>query len=80
MVGVFTASIKLSGDPLVNVAGAYFPAWLAAGLLGLAGTLALWGVANRLRCGILFQPGLVMVPAWYVACSGMTWLLFFGAR
>jgi len=67
-------------DPQINVAGAYFPAWL---LSMIGGLLAFWVIhLVFLRTGII--PFLIPIPLVYLALiSSMIcglWLLFFAAR
>jgi hypothetical protein len=71
------AILKSGGDPLVNVAGAYFPAWLACLLIGLIFTWGLQALASRSRFAEALKPGIIMVPALFVASTCGTWLLFF---
>lgn len=71
------AILKSGGDPLVNVAGAYFPAWLACLLIGLIGTWVLQALAGRSRFAPALQPAVVMIPALFVALTCGSWLLFF---
>ena len=72
--------IKPAGDPLVEVAGAYFPAWLAAGVAGGVVTSVLWGVCAAGRRRVLIDPPGWMLPLWFVIFTGGIWLLFFSAR
>lgn len=67
-------------DPQLNIAGAYFPAWLISMIGGL---VAFWVIhLVFLRAGII--PFLVPIPLVYAAlltslvCGA--WLLFFAAR
>ena len=64
-------------DPQINIAGAYFPAWLACALGGLS---LFWGVHLLfLKAGLL--PYLVPLPLVYGALitilTCILWLLFF---
>jgi YtcA family len=67
-------------DPQINVAGAYFPAWL----LSLIGGLFVFWVIHLvfLRTGII--PFLIPIPLVYAALLTSLicgiWLLFFAAR
>ena len=67
-------------DPQLNIAGAYFPAWLIS-MIG--GILAFW-VLHLLFLRIRIIPFLVPIPLVYAAllisliCGA--WLLFFAAR
>ncbi|KAB2644872.1 MAG: hypothetical protein DVB29_00745 [Verrucomicrobia bacterium] len=74
------AIIKFSGDPLINVAGAYFPAWLACMFVGILGTWFLGILSHRLECSSVLEPHIVMIPAIFSAITLWTWLLFFAAR
>ncbi len=74
------ALIKFSGDPLVDIAGAYFPAWLACMLAGAAGAWVLAAAASRVGLGAIFRPAPVMLTATFVAITCGAWLLFFAAR
>jgi hypothetical protein len=75
------AMLTMTGcDPQLNIAGAYFPAWLLS-LIG--GLLAFWVIHLLfLRTGVI--PFLIPIPLVYVAilvsliCG--IWLLFFAAR
>ena len=71
--------IKPSGDPLVNIAGAYFPAWLACMLVGVAGTWALHAAAERTGVAAALRPQAVMLALLFLALTCGTWLLFFSA-
>lgn len=67
-------------DPQINIAGAYFPAWLACTL----GGLSLFWVFHLmfLRLGLI--PYLIPLPLVYAALiSSLTctlWLLFFAVK
>lgn len=71
--------IKSAGDPLVNVAGAYFPAWLACMLVGVAGTWALNAAAERTGFAAALRPPAVMLAFLFLALTCGTWLLVFSA-
>ncbi len=74
------AWFKTSGDPLINIAGAYFPAWLACMFAALLGSWGLAEVASKTRFGPLLKPAILMVPAVFAGLAGGFWLLFFSAR
>jgi hypothetical protein len=74
------AMINSTGDPLVEVAGAYFPAWLAASLLGGAGVGLLWALSQRFGGRLLVEPAGWLLPLWFVILTGGSWLLLFAAR
>ncbi|MFZ4775762.1 MAG: YtcA family lipoprotein [Terrimicrobiaceae bacterium] len=73
------ALIKSSGDPLVNVAGAYFPAWLACMLVGVIGTWILHSLAGRFGLAAALRPAPLILPCLFTALTCATWLLFFSA-
>ena len=67
-------------DPQLNIAGAYFPAWL---LSMIGGLLAFWVIhLVFLRTGII--PFLIPIPLVYAALLASMicgiWLLLFAAR
>lgn len=67
-------------DPQLNIAGAYFPAWL---LCMIGGLLGFWVIhLVFLRTGII--PFLFPIPLVYAALLVASicglWLLFFAAR
>ena len=75
------AMMTMTGsDPQLNIAGAYFPAWLLCMIVGL---LSFWVIhLVFLRTGMI--PFLLPIPLVYAAllisliCG--FWLLFFAAR
>ena len=77
---VLLAVFKSAGDPLVNVAGAYFPAWLACMIAGAVGTWVAALVCGRLGWAVLFRPSALMVPAVFIGLTCGIWLAFFSAR
>jgi hypothetical protein len=67
-------------DPQINIAGAYFPAWLACTLGGL---LLFWGLhLVFLKMGLL--PHIIPLPLVYgaliTALTCVLWLLFFAVK
>lgn len=74
------AAGKLSGSPLIDVAGAYFPAWLVCVLAGLLGTWLISSLIGRSRFAAVLLPAPLMLPSLFlILCCG-TWLLLFSAR
>jgi len=67
-------------DPQINIAGAYFPAWLLSGLIGL---VCFW-VFHLIFLRTQMVPFFVTIPlfyfALYVALTCGAWLYFFAAR
>lgn len=80
MLAVLSMLTMTGCDPQLNIAGAYFPAWL---LCMIGGLLSFWVIhLVFLRTGII--PFLVPIPLVYAAILISTicglWLLFFSAR
>lgn len=74
------ALIKSSGDPLVDVAGAYFPAWLACMIAGALGSWFLGALLGRIGLDAVLRPSVIMYPSLFAALTGGVWLVFFSAR
>lgn len=74
------ALIKSSGDPLLDVAGAYFPAWLACMIAGALGAWLLGECLSRIGLAAVLRPPAIMYPSVFAALTGGVWLLFFSAR
>jgi hypothetical protein len=75
------AMLTMTGcDPQLNIAGAYFPAWL----ISMIGGLLVFWMVHLLFLRIRIIPFLVPIPLVYAAllisliCG--TWLLFFAAQ
>jgi hypothetical protein len=74
------ALIKSSGDPLVDIAGAFFPAWLACMIAGALGTWLLGVLLSRIGLAAVLRPSAIMCPCLFAALAGGVWILFFSAR
>ncbi len=72
--------LLIKGDPLVDVAGAYFPAWLACLAAGALGTWLLHGLADRTGFGSALSPAPLMVSALFLALTCGVWLLIFSVQ
>jgi hypothetical protein len=66
-------------DPQINIAGAYFPAWLLSGLIGLAAFWVLHLIFLRTQMVPFFVPIPLFYAALYIALTCGAWLLFFAA-
>lgn len=73
------ALIKSPGDPLLDFAGAYFPAWLGCMIAGALGTWALGEVLARFGAGGVLRPAVLMYPALFALLTCAVWLVFFSA-
>ncbi|MEE2907917.1 MAG: YtcA family lipoprotein [Planctomycetota bacterium] len=72
------ALLLLGGcDPLVNVEGAFFPAWLVSGISGVVGLAVTWSVFRRI--GI--DQHLLIRPITYICIlvlyTTLVWLVFY---
>ena len=73
------ALIKSPGDPLLNIAGAYFPAWLGCMITGALGAWLLGAVLSRIGLAAVLRPSLLMYPALFALLTCAVWLVFFSA-
>jgi len=73
------ALIKSPGDPLLDVAGAYFPAWLGCMIAGALGTWLIGKILARLGVGAALRPAALMYPALFATLTSVVWLVFFSA-
>jgi uncharacterized membrane-anchored protein len=73
------ALFKSTGDPLLNIAGAYFPAWLACMVAGALGTWLADQILARLGLGAALRPAVLMVPALFALLTCGVWMMFFSA-
>jgi hypothetical protein len=73
--------LAMSGcDPQINVAGAYFPAWLCSGIIGLVAFWILHLIFLRTQMIPFFVPIALFYMALYIVLTSGAWLLFFAAR
>jgi YtcA family len=63
--------------PLVDVAGAFFPAWMFCILVGIAATVLLRQLFARWRLEPSLGPLLVVYPSLAAAISLVLWLVFY---
>lgn len=68
-----------SGDPIVDIAGAYFPGWVSALFVGLFTAWAVFRLTPR-SADLCLRPRIVMLPAIFILSANSFWLLFFAAR
>jgi hypothetical protein len=77
-LGASVAAVLLTGcDPLINVYGSFFPAWVVCLLIGigLTAVLRLVFAATGLEEG--FVPVLLVYPALAFLITSLTWLVLF---
>ena len=73
------ALFKSTGDPLLDIAGAYFPAWLACMVAGALGTWLISQILARFGLGPTLRPAVLMVPALFALLTCGVWMMFFSA-
>jgi hypothetical protein len=66
-----------SCDPLIDVAGAFFPAWILCILFGIAVTVMLRMVFARTGIEGALKPLFFVYPSLATAVALTCWLLFF---
>jgi hypothetical protein len=66
-----------SCDPLIDVAGAFFPAWILCIAVAIAATALLRQLFARVRIEPLLGPLVVLYPSLATAIALTCWLLFF---
>lgn len=64
-------------DPIFDVAGAYFPAWLLCVILGGLSTLVIRNILVRLEIDMHLWWKTVAYIGLFVTCSSWIWILFF---
>ncbi len=64
-------------DPLVDVAGAFFPGWMLCILLGLALTVLLRALFARTRLEPSLGPLIVIYPSLATGIAFACWLVFY---
>ena len=79
-ITVITLIAVTGCDPQINVAGAYFPAWLLSGLIGLFVFWLLHLVFIKTQMVPFFVPIPLFYAALYTALTCGVWLLLFAAR
>ena len=64
-------------DPVINVFGSYFPAWVVCMVAGVALTLLLRPLLVALRLEPHLGPLLLVYPSLGLLLTMLTWLVFF---
>ena len=67
-----------AGAPSITVAGAYFPAWLACALIGIAAALAARVLLSVSGVGSVTPLPLLVCSAIGTACGTLAWLAWIG--
>ena len=64
-------------DPLVNIEGAFFPAWLISGVTGLVCMVVTWSILRRLRIDEHLILRAISYICMFIFYTTLTWLLFY---
>jgi hypothetical protein len=66
-----------SCDPLIDVAGAFFPAWILCILIAIAATVLLRFVFARTRIEPSLGPLVIVYPSLATGIAFACWVVFF---
>ncbi len=70
--------LPLAGcDPLVNIEGAFFPAWLISGVSGIVCMVVTWSLLRRLRIDEHLLLRALSYICMFIFYTTLTWLLFY---
>lgn len=75
---MFIGVLLMGGcDPLINIEGAFFPAWLVSGVSGLLGMVITWNVFRRVGVDqyLLARPFTYITLLVMYTC--LVWLIFY---
>ena len=64
-------------DPLVNIEGAFFPAWLVSGITGIVCMVITWSILRRLRIDEHMLLRAISYICMFIFYTTLTWLLFY---
>ena len=72
------SAMGLSGcDPVLNIAGAHFPAWLLCALTGALGAALLWLIFLTVRLDAYLWPRPLVYTSLAGLLAGLLYLIFF---
>jgi YtcA family len=66
-------------DPVIDVQGSFFPAWIACLAAGIALTAVAHWLLARFRLAPHLGPPLLIYPSLSLLLTLMTWLIFYGS-
>ena len=75
MVGI--AGMLTACDPIIVIAGAYFPAWIICALAAIVITSGFHLVMDKVGLDAYLVPRGLVYLAFFTAASLLVWLLFF---
>jgi hypothetical protein len=65
-------------DPLVNIEGAFFPAWLVSGVFGIVATSTTYWLFDRADMHKYLLAPVLTYLALMIAYTGALWLVLYG--
>jgi hypothetical protein len=65
-------------DPLVNIEGAFFPAWLVSGVFGILATSMTYWLFDRADMHKYLLAPVLTYLALMITYTGALWLVFYG--
>ncbi|MAI26956.1 MAG: hypothetical protein CMN75_13085 [Spirochaeta sp.] len=68
---------QLGCDPVLDVDGAFFPAWMLCMILGIALTFAFYPLFVRLGIEAYVGPPVLIYPSLALLLTLLIWLVFF---
>jgi len=74
---LLVALVAAGCDPIVNVQGSFFPAWVVCMIVSVVLTLALRQVFAASRIEPHLGPLLLVYPSLWVVVTLLTWLVFY---
>jgi hypothetical protein len=76
-LGLAPLLVCASCDPLIDVAGAFFPAWILCIAIAIVATASLRLVFARTRIEPVLGPLVIIYPSLATGIALACWLLFF---
>ena len=78
VLGLCCLAVLLSGcDPILNVDGAFFPAWMLCLIVGIVLSFAVHPIFVRLEIDEHLGPPVLIYPSLVLLFTLATWLIFF---
>lgn len=77
-LGLGVAMLPLAGcDPLVNIEGAFFPAWLVAGVSGVIAMVLTWSILRKMGVDQFLWARPFTYICLLVMYTCLTWLVLY---
>lgn len=71
------AFLQVACDPILDIDGAFFPAWMLCMILGVGLTFAFYPLFVRMGIESHLGPPIVIYPSLALFLTLATWLIFF---